>query len=64
VVDKEQILYDVFYFCLLTICFFLNFQAKKFVESAPIVVKGDLLKDEADALVKALENVGGKAIVE
>ncbi|XP_060573915.1 large ribosomal subunit protein bL12m-like [Ruditapes philippinarum] len=39
-------------------------QAKKFVESAPIVVKGDLLKDEADALVKALENVGGKAIVE
>ncbi|XP_045210850.2 39S ribosomal protein L12, mitochondrial-like [Mercenaria mercenaria] len=39
-------------------------QAKKFVESAPVVVRGDLLKEEAEELMKALEKVGGKAVLE
>ncbi|XP_066153385.1 uncharacterized protein mRpL12 [Euwallacea fornicatus] len=34
-------------------------QAKKFVESAPAVVKADLPKDEADKLKEAIEKVGG-----
>jgi len=33
-------------------------QAKKFVESAPAVVKADLSKDESEKLKKALESVG------
>ena len=33
-------------------------QAKKFVESAPAVVKADLAKDEAEKMKKALEAVG------
>ena len=33
-------------------------QAKKFVESAPAVVKEDLSKDEAEKLKKALEAAG------
>lgn len=37
-------------------------QAKKFVESAPTVVKEDLPKDEADKLKEALQKVG--AVVE
>jgi len=36
----------------------LFFQAKKFVESAPCVVKADIAKDEAEKLQKALEAVG------
>ncbi|XP_052773508.1 39S ribosomal protein L12, mitochondrial-like [Mya arenaria] len=39
-------------------------QAKKIVESAPVALKTDLTKDEADQLVKALEAVGGKATVD
>jgi large subunit ribosomal protein L7/L12 len=34
-------------------------QAKKFVESAPAVVKADMSKDEAEALKKALVEAGG-----
>ncbi|KAL1488624.1 hypothetical protein ABEB36_014427 [Hypothenemus hampei] len=34
-------------------------QAKKFVESAPAVVKGDIPKDEAEKLKEAIEKVGG-----
>lgn len=34
-------------------------QAKKFVESAPAVVKADVGKDEAEKLKEALEKVGG-----
>lgn len=34
-------------------------QAKKFVESAPALVKGDVSKDEADKLKAAIEKVGG-----
>ncbi|ODM89285.1 39S ribosomal protein L12, mitochondrial [Orchesella cincta] len=34
-------------------------QAKKFVESAPCVVKADIPKDEAEKLQKALEAAGG-----
>lgn len=37
-------------------------QAKKFIESAPAIVKEDLSKDEAEALKAALEKVG--AVVE
>ncbi|KAG8175364.1 hypothetical protein JTE90_026252, partial [Oedothorax gibbosus] len=33
--------------------------AKKFVESCPQVVKGDIGKEEADKLKEALEAVGG-----
>ena len=39
-------------------------QAKKFVESAPAVVKTDLSKDEADKLKSALEAVGGTCKIE
>ncbi|CAH1180332.1 unnamed protein product [Phaedon cochleariae] len=34
-------------------------QAKKFVESAPTIVKSDISKDEADKLKEAMEKVGG-----
>ena len=39
-------------------------QAKKFVESAPTVVKTDLSKDEAEALKSTLEAVGGSCKIE
>ncbi|KAJ3654603.1 hypothetical protein Zmor_013779 [Zophobas morio] len=39
-------------------------QAKKFVESAPTVVKADIAKDEADKLKAAIEKVGGVVEVE
>ncbi|XP_013788877.1 39S ribosomal protein L12, mitochondrial-like [Limulus polyphemus] len=39
-------------------------QAKKFVESAPIVVKADIPKDEAEKLKEALEAVGATCEVE
>ena len=39
-------------------------QAKKFVESAPAVVKTDLSKDEAEALKSTLEAVGGTCRIE
>lgn len=39
-------------------------QAKKFVESAPTVVKADVAKDEAEKLKQALEKVGGVVEVE
>ncbi len=39
-------------------------QAKKFVESAPAVVKNDLSKDEAETLKKALEAVGATCVIE
>lgn len=39
-------------------------QAKKFVESAPTVVKADIGKDEADKLKEALEKVGAVVEVE
>ncbi|XP_044758920.1 39S ribosomal protein L12, mitochondrial [Coccinella septempunctata] len=39
-------------------------QAKKFVESAPAVVKADIAKDEADKLKEAIEKVGGVVAVE
>ncbi|XP_022648647.1 39S ribosomal protein L12, mitochondrial-like isoform X2 [Varroa destructor] len=34
-------------------------QAKKFVESVPQVIKGDLTKEEAEGLKKTIEAVGG-----
>merc|ERR1739838_604150 len=39
-------------------------QAKKFVESAPAVVKADLAKDEAEKLKTALESAGGTCVIE
>ncbi|KAJ8959228.1 hypothetical protein NQ318_022491 [Aromia moschata] len=39
-------------------------QAKKFVESAPTVVKADIAKEEADKLKEAIEKVGGTVLVE
>ncbi|XP_029032179.2 39S ribosomal protein L12, mitochondrial [Osmia bicornis bicornis] len=35
-------------------------QAKKFVESAPVVVRADIPKDEAEQLKEAIEKVGGE----
>ncbi|KAK7502359.1 hypothetical protein BaRGS_00006312 [Batillaria attramentaria] len=39
-------------------------QAKKFVESAPQVVKADIAKDEAEKLKEALVAAGGEAEIE
>ncbi|XP_022917128.2 uncharacterized protein [Onthophagus taurus] len=39
-------------------------QAKKFVESAPVVVKGDIAKDEAEKLKEALVKVGASIEIE
>ncbi len=39
-------------------------QSKKFVESAPQVVKADISKEEAEKLKAALEAVGGTVEVE
>lgn len=39
-------------------------QAKKFVESAPTVVKADVSKDEAEKLKQAIEKVGGFVEIE
>lgn len=39
-------------------------QAKKFVESAPAVVKADIAKDEADKLKELIEKVGGVIEIE
>ncbi|KAK7576129.1 hypothetical protein V9T40_012415 [Parthenolecanium corni] len=38
-------------------------QAKKFVEGAPVVVKADLSKEDADKLKEQLEKAGGECIV-
>ena len=50
----------LFPFCLL----YTSFQAKKFVESAPAVVKSDIAKDEAEKIQAALQAVGGECVVE
>ncbi|XP_050531892.1 39S ribosomal protein L12, mitochondrial [Daktulosphaira vitifoliae] len=39
-------------------------QAKKFVESAPAVVKTDIGKDEADKLKEALSKVGAECVID
>ena len=39
-------------------------QAKKFVESCPMVVKGDLSKDEAEKLSQALSAAGATCKIE
>lgn len=39
-------------------------QSKKFVESAPAVVKADISKEEADKLKEALTKVGAEIIVD
>ncbi|OXU23563.1 hypothetical protein TSAR_004673 [Trichomalopsis sarcophagae] len=39
-------------------------QAKKFVESAPQVVKADIDKEEAEKLKEALSKVGGEIVIE
>lgn len=39
-------------------------QAKKFVESAPAVVKTDLSKDEAESLKKVLEAAGASCSID
>ncbi|XP_021935645.1 39S ribosomal protein L12, mitochondrial isoform X2 [Zootermopsis nevadensis] len=39
-------------------------QAKKFVESAPTVVKADMPKDEAEKLKEALCKVGAECVIE
>ena len=39
-------------------------QAKKFVESCPAVVKGDIAKDEAEKLKVALEGAGATCVIE
>jgi large subunit ribosomal protein L7/L12 len=44
--------------------FHLLFQAKKFVESAPTIVKADISKEEADKLAGALIAVGATCEVQ
>ena len=39
-------------------------QAKKFVESAPAVVKTDITKEEADKIKETLSALGGECTVE
>lgn len=39
-------------------------QAKKFVESAPAVVKADISKDDADKLKEVLEKAGAVCVIE
>lgn len=39
------------------------FQAKKFVEGVPVLVKSDLSKDEAEKLKEQLEKAGGECII-
>lgn len=39
-------------------------QAKKFVESAPTIVKEDISKDEAEKLKEALSKVGAEIVIE
>lgn len=39
-------------------------QAKKFVESAPVVVKDEIPKEEAEKLKAAIEKVGGTVEIE
>ena len=39
-------------------------QAKKFVESVPVVMKEDAKKEEADEMKKKLETLGAKVDVE
>lgn len=39
-------------------------QAKKFVESAPQVVKADIPKEEAEKLKEALSKVGAEIVIE
>merc|ERR1712083_299346 len=39
-------------------------QAKKFVESAPAVIKADIAKEEAEKIQAALQAVGGECVVE
>ncbi len=46
----------------LLICSIIKFQAKKFVEGAPKVVKEKATKEEAEKIKKQLETVG--AVVE
>lgn len=49
----------------LQVCHFsFCLQAKKFVESVPVIIKNDLMKEEAEELMKAIEKVGGKTIME
>ena len=41
-----------------------HFQAKALVESAPCVVKKDVPKDEAEAMIEKLKEVGAKVVLE
>lgn len=52
------------YYCICDKIAKILFQAKKFVESAPQVVKADIPKDEAEKLKEALAAVGGEVEIE
>ncbi|XP_076171042.1 mitochondrial ribosomal protein L12 isoform X2 [Ptiloglossa arizonensis] len=39
-------------------------QAKKFVENAPVIIKTDIPKEEAEQMKKSIENVGGTVKIE
>ena len=41
-----------------------EFQAKKFIESAPVVVKADIGKEEAEKLMEALSKHGAVCTME
>ena len=42
----------------------VSFQAKKFVEAVPQIVKADIPKDEAEKLKEALIAAGGQVEIE
>lgn len=42
----------------------MHFQAKKFVESAPTVIKADIGKDEAEKLKEAFTKVGAECVID
>lgn len=57
-VNKFELIHNFLSWNLIFI-FVCVFQAKKFVEGVPQVIKGDIGQDEAEKLKKTLEAVGG-----
>ena len=63
--EKLYVWLDVCIFTIiLATCFVCFFQAKKFVESLPQVVKADIAKDEAEKLKEALVAVGAEVEID
>ena len=46
-----------------SVCSYTN-QAKALVESAPCIIKKDVSKEDADAMVEKLKELGGNVVLE